>query len=613
MKTTSPAAIRALKTSILRLALAALVVLCPLSYAQNAPYQPGTDQYEQLSPEVIDELVGPFALYPDPLIALILPASTVPSDLTLASRYLARGGTDFDNQSWDDSVISLARYPEVVIWMDENLAWTTAVGSAFVAQPVDVMNSIQRLREAAAVAGNLNDTPQQNVVSEVVEEVTYIRIVPAQPELIYVPYYDPGVVYYERGPDFFGNVISFGAGFALGSWLNYDCDWGRRGIYRGDYYSGWNQNQNWGGGGGNRVQNNTEVNVTNVINTSANQWQPNEQSQQQLSRRRDNYNQQVRAANKEMKADRRNNDGKPARGGRKIKALPQPDPIVADGKKGKNRGQQADGNTVSDPTRDSATKAAGRDARKASGTVATSPGAIPTDAPDRKGKNKKTAGEDVTPVVNMQKRKTEVAPSPGSAPEVKGSMKKNDKAAKKSDSGDKKKEATQGDAPQAGKQKKSPAAKPSIRPSAPPSVSGSIKTPSKASSKSQSKGNAPAKIKSPRPSEAQPQQKKSQRKASSQPQQKKIDRSSAPQPTKQKAPERKVEKQNKRSAPSSQKQPAKVRENKPQKTQSQASKQNKQSKPQSAPKAKNKEKQKSSQSSSKNKSSDEDKKSKKNK
>ena len=127
--------------------------LPPAPFEQNAPHQ--------LSAEELNGLLAPIALYPDALVALILPASTVPTDLVLAARYVASNGdpAQVSNQPWDDSVKSLVRYPDVLKWMDQNLEWTTTVGEAFIAQPADVMNSIQRLRADAVAAGNLTDTP----------------------------------------------------------------------------------------------------------------------------------------------------------------------------------------------------------------------------------------------------------------------------------------------------------------------------------------------------------------------------------------------------------------------------------------------------------------------
>lgn len=180
-----------------------------------------------LTPAQIDELLAPIALYPDPLIAIILPAATFPTDVVMAARYLKEGGstTNIEAQDWDDSVKALARYPDVVKWMDENLSWTKQLGSVFVLQPAAVLSGTQRLRTEAIAAGNLKTTPQQTVVVE--REV--VRIVPAQREIIYVPVYDPVYVYRPRpvvGVYYPGSVISFSIGYPAGYWLSYDCNWG---------------------------------------------------------------------------------------------------------------------------------------------------------------------------------------------------------------------------------------------------------------------------------------------------------------------------------------------------------------------------------------------------
>lgn len=183
-----------------------------------------------LSAAQIDTLLGPIALYPDALIAIILPASTMASDVVLAARYLQAGGDSAqrDAQPWDDSVKSLAHYPDTIRWMDENLAWTKQLGEAFVEQPADVMKGVQRLRARAVAAGTLAATPEQRVETQ--GEI--ISIVPAQPDVIYVPYYDPQVVYLPSASRTYYNepFFMFGAGFATGSWLSYNMDWGRRTV-----------------------------------------------------------------------------------------------------------------------------------------------------------------------------------------------------------------------------------------------------------------------------------------------------------------------------------------------------------------------------------------------
>jgi hypothetical protein len=185
------------------------------------PVPPPAPAGQPRSSAELDQMLGAIALYPDPLIAQILPAATLPPQIVLADRYVNGGGdlNLIDQQPWDASVKALARYPTVLKWMDDNLAWTTSVGQAFLYQAQDVMDSIQRLRAEAQALGNLQSTPQENVISD---DGT-IEILPADPQVIYVPEYQPDMVYGQR-PD--GRpFIAFGAGMAVGAWLDHDFDW----------------------------------------------------------------------------------------------------------------------------------------------------------------------------------------------------------------------------------------------------------------------------------------------------------------------------------------------------------------------------------------------------
>ena len=166
----------------------------------------------------LDQMLGPIALYPDPLIGLILPASTVPSQIVMASRYVSEGGdpNQIAAQPWDASVQGLAHYPTVLKWMDDNIAWTTELGEAFASQQSEVMDSIQRLRAKAQALGNLQSTPQENVESD---DGT-IDITPTDENEIYVPEYQPDQIYYQPGV-----YCSFGIGFPIGVWLGFDWDW----------------------------------------------------------------------------------------------------------------------------------------------------------------------------------------------------------------------------------------------------------------------------------------------------------------------------------------------------------------------------------------------------
>jgi hypothetical protein len=197
------------------------------------------------SPDQLDQLLAPIALYPDPLIALILPASTVPADITSAAQYLSSNGdpAGIDSQPWDPSVKGLAHYPDVVKWMNDNLDWTQSLGAAFAMQPSDVMKSVQQLRSKAQAAGTLTNTPQQQVDVEGDD----IRIVPTQDNTIYVPQYDPDVVY-DVPEGYAGPFITFGVGFPVGAWLGFDVDWDNFGIWRGPWHRGWAYRRDWNGG-----------------------------------------------------------------------------------------------------------------------------------------------------------------------------------------------------------------------------------------------------------------------------------------------------------------------------------------------------------------------------
>jgi Protein of unknown function (DUF3300) len=193
-----------------------------ISMRGQEPASPPMPAYQPLSDAQLDQLLGPIALYPDPLIAKILPASTLPTQIVLADRYIGGGGdpNQIDQQPWDPSVQAVARYPTVLKWMDDNLSETTELGQAFLNQPSDVMSSIQRLRATADQLGNLQTTPQQQVTVD----DNNIEIDPTAPDELYVPVYQPDQVYDSRadGPPF----ITFGTGCPIGDWLDSDCDWG---------------------------------------------------------------------------------------------------------------------------------------------------------------------------------------------------------------------------------------------------------------------------------------------------------------------------------------------------------------------------------------------------
>jgi hypothetical protein len=205
--------------------------------APSAAAAPAQDYRE------VDALMAPIALYPDPLIAILLPASTLPSEITAASAYLVQYGdmARIDSQPWDPSVRALAHYPTVVAWMAQNIEWTEAVGSEFSSSPSEAMDSIQRLRARAWAAGTLSSTPQQQVYSD----DGAIDILPAQADELYVPAYDPDVMY----PDepyygFNGPFMYFGSPFPAGIWLDYAFDWHRHRVWSG-CRDGWRDHGGW--------------------------------------------------------------------------------------------------------------------------------------------------------------------------------------------------------------------------------------------------------------------------------------------------------------------------------------------------------------------------------
>jgi Protein of unknown function (DUF3300) len=217
---------------------------------QNAPY-------ESFSPEQLDNLLSPIALYPDPLLAQLLVAATFPDQVEEAARWVRGSGqAGVDDQNWDVSVKAVAHYPSVIEMMADKIDWTTSLGQAYVNQSTDVSSSVQRLRHMARSVGNLQTTPQQ----EVLENDNYIAIDPVQPQFIYVPVYDPAICYYRR--PYYGPAIAFGIGFPIGAWLNLDFRWGYGGGYGGVYYTGWQRHDGWNGRWMDRSR--TYVRVNNV-------------------------------------------------------------------------------------------------------------------------------------------------------------------------------------------------------------------------------------------------------------------------------------------------------------------------------------------------------------
>jgi hypothetical protein len=213
-------------------------------YQQQDQQQDQGTAYQNFSPEQLDNLLSPIALYPDPLLAQLFIAATFPDQVEEAARYVrANGPNGVDSQDWDVSVRAVAHYPTVIEMMADKIDWATSVGQAYVNQSTDVASSVQHLRHMARDVGNLASSPQQ----EVIEHDDYIAISPYQPEYIYVPVYDPAICYYRR--PYWGPAVVFGVGFPIGAWLNLDFRWGYGGGWGGVYYTGWRR-EGWGGRGG---------------------------------------------------------------------------------------------------------------------------------------------------------------------------------------------------------------------------------------------------------------------------------------------------------------------------------------------------------------------------
>jgi hypothetical protein len=201
------------------------------------------------SQQELEQLVAPIALYPDGLVAQVLMASTYPLEVVEAARWSkAHKGLEgkdlqdaLQNESWDASVKSLAAFPQTLAMMNDKLSWTTQLGDVFLAQQKDVMNAVQVLREKAKAAGNLKSNDQQTVKVESAPTGTQtqtIIIEPTSTKVVYVPTYNPTVVYgpwpypayapfywYPPGYRMTSSAISFGVGFAVGSAMWGGCNW----------------------------------------------------------------------------------------------------------------------------------------------------------------------------------------------------------------------------------------------------------------------------------------------------------------------------------------------------------------------------------------------------
>jgi hypothetical protein len=242
-----------MRTKLLKQVLA--VLLCCLlvqftaraeSYgSQNQPGGQAPASPVKPSPKELQQLVAPIALYPDALVAQILAAATYPTQIVEADRWMQRHSNlkgeelakEVDKQDWDPSVKALTQFPSVLENMDKNLAWTSSLGEAYVNEPQDVTDGVQQMRQEAQKAGHLNSTEQERVTTQ----GNTIVIEPADPEVVYVPAYDPWLVYgtpivaypgwYPVPGIFWGGVgLSFGVGFGIGYFGGFGWGWGHWGY-----------------------------------------------------------------------------------------------------------------------------------------------------------------------------------------------------------------------------------------------------------------------------------------------------------------------------------------------------------------------------------------------
>jgi hypothetical protein len=194
--------------------------------------QPVPVMVERLSDQQLDQLLSPIALYPDPLVAVMLPAATYADEIAAAAEWRHRHPNDDDAinvQPWDSSIKALAHTPSVLDWMNSNPDWTNTLGTAFAYQPQAVLDSIQRLRGMALAVGSLQNTPQQTVLMA----DNRICIEPIA-GVVEVPVYDWHAIYTRREePTFF-------VGASLGGWFDHDLDWDHHNVVVGARWDrGW--------------------------------------------------------------------------------------------------------------------------------------------------------------------------------------------------------------------------------------------------------------------------------------------------------------------------------------------------------------------------------------
>jgi len=307
--------------------LSLVLVAVSLSGYPNADAVPGTDAggaYDgaPMSDSELQALVAPIALYPDALVAQILAASTFPDQVAVADYWLHQNqhltGTSLmqavDKQSWDASVKALTEFPSVLDNLAKNLTWTSSLGAAYHDQPSKVMAAIQTLRAKAKAEGNLKSTPQMTVVQQTPQ---IIAMEPANPQVVYVPIYNPATIYGTpyvtpgyTAADVASGVIGFGAGVAVGAlagggccgwgWNSWNCNWRggavaynhnnfygnaawHGGYYNGGYHDGYGYHNPYNRadansfrGSANRIDNFNREESRNLNASHADSWARND-------------------------------------------------------------------------------------------------------------------------------------------------------------------------------------------------------------------------------------------------------------------------------------------------------------------------------------------------
>jgi hypothetical protein len=246
----------------------------------------------------LEKLAAPIAMHPDPLIAILLPASVYPLEIVQAARFVKDTNNipKVDEQPWDENVKALAKFPDLIQKMNDDLTWTMDLGQAFLDQQKELMDTIQSLRAKAQALGTLQTTPQQIVVvtNTVIEKTvqqqvvyvtnTVVQIQPSNPQVVYVPTYPPSMYYYYPPPVYVGPppMLTFAAGIAVGAIIANNCDWHHGGIYVGHHGvavvgGGWGHNDV-------DIDINRNVNIDNSRNTinvkntqvQGQKWQPDQ-------------------------------------------------------------------------------------------------------------------------------------------------------------------------------------------------------------------------------------------------------------------------------------------------------------------------------------------------